>query len=383
MNLIPALTILVLLFFAAGPSPAGADLTALAPHKKLVVGVVEDPPMTMKNDRGQWTGFHVDLWRYLALDLKLDYEFKEMTFEELQNALQTGTIDLSIAALFETAQRYGRFDFSSTVGAERLAVAVLAERDPPSWLGVAKIFLSWRVMKVVIAFIALLFAIGFILWRIERNENPDHFGGHPVKGIGAGAYWVSSALAAGTCYDIALKSFAARTIGLIWILVCALAFSAFTASLASSLFSYRQTIETYHENKLRTMRLGVLRGTLQESLARRVGARVALYDREPEALEALKSKKIDGLFIDELSLSYYAARERGTPIRIHPTDFKPKRYAFAFPKRSQLRRSIDFALIEIMERPEWETLANRYGLDANLEAQPLNQGKRNHSLKSP
>ena len=382
MRYTPVLLILAALLLAGGPSPAGADLTASpVSHKKLVVGVVEDPPTTMKNDRGHWTGFNVDLWRYLALDLRLDYEFREMTFEELQKALGDGTIDLSIVALFETAERYGRFDFSSTVGAVRLAVAVLAERDPPSWLGFARIFLSWKVMKIVIAFIALLFAIGIILWWIERKENPDHFGGHPVQGIGSGAYWVSSALAAGTCYDIALKSFPARIIGLIWILVCALAFSAFTASLASSLFSYRQTIETYQESKLRTMRLGVMRGTLQESLARRVGARVALYDREPEALAALKAKQIDGLFIDEVALAYYAVKERETEIRIHPTDFKPRRYAFAFPKGSQIRRSIDFALVEIMERPEWETLANRYGLDTNLEAKQLSLGKRSHSLR--
>ena len=144
----------------------------------------------------RWTGFNVDLWRYLAVDLKLDYDLKEMTFKEMQDALQAGTIDLSVAALYETAERYRRFDFSTTVGTTRLAVAILPEKDTHPWLAAIRIFFSWGILKTVLIFIAALFALGFILWRIERNHNPDHFGGHPVKGVGTGAYWVSSTLAA-------------------------------------------------------------------------------------------------------------------------------------------------------------------------------------------
>ena len=373
-TLIPVLLALSLVLFAS--VPAMAQTMSSLPRQKLIVGVVNDPPITMKNEKGQWTGFDVDLWRYIAVDMKLDYELKEMTFKELQNALQTGTIDLSIAALFETAHRHRLFDFSTAIGSTRLAVAVPEGRDPYPWLRVMKIFFSWDMIKTVLVFIALLFALGFILWRIERDLNPDHFDGHPVKGIGTGAYWVSSTLAAGACFDVALKSLPARLIGLLWILLSALAFSAFTASLASTLVSEQQQIQVYNMNKLRGLNLGVLGGTLQHSLARKMGGKYAVFNSEVDALRALKTNKIDGFFIDELPLHYYAAKDTEKRFRIHTTEFKPQRYAFAFPKGSPLRRPLNLALTRIMEKPEWEALASRYGLNTNLEPEHLALGKK-------
>ena len=358
------------------PGPAEAVESPALIQKKLVVGVVHDPPFTMKSETGQWAGFNVDLWRYLAVDLKLDYELREMTFKQIQDALEEGGIDLSIAALFETAERYRRFDFSTTVGTTRLAVAVLPEKDTHPWLSAMRVLLSWGIMKTVVLFIAALFALGFILWRIERNHNPDHFGGHPAKGVGAGTYWVSSTLAAGACFDITLKSLPARIIGLVWMLVGALAFSAFTASLASSLVSHRQMIELYDTGKLRNMRVGVLRNTLQHSVAREAGAKCVLYDKEDDALHALRSKRVDGLFLDDVVLNYYSSQDPENPLNVHPVNLKPKRFAFAFPRKSPLRRPVDLAITGILEKPEWEALAGRYGLDANLEPKPVPLGKR-------
>ena len=164
----------------------------------------------MKNDRGQWTGFNVDLWRYLAVDLKLNYEFREMSFSEVQKGLDSGEVDVSIAALYETAKRHRTFDFSVPVGTSRLAVAVPAGSDFHPLRKIASIFFSWSVIKSVGLFIAGLFALGALIWWVERRRNPDHFGGHPVEGIGTGTYWASAALAAGTCSDITLKSLPAR-----------------------------------------------------------------------------------------------------------------------------------------------------------------------------
>ncbi len=373
--------LLIIVFLISFPAfftstPAMAEPQGPLPHRKLIVGVVNDPPITMKNERGQWTGFAVDLWRYLAADLQLDYELKEMTFKGLQNALQAGTIDLSIAALFETADRLRLFDFSTAIGSTRLAVAVPEGRDPYPWLRVVKIFFSWDIIKTILAFVALLFALGFILWRIERDLNPDHFDGRPFKGIGTGAYWVGSTLAAGACFDVALKSLPARIIGLVWILLSALAFSAFTASLASTLLTERQQIQVYDTNKLRSLHLGVLAGTLQYSLVRKMGGKYTVFNSEIDALRALKANKIDGFFIDELPLHYYAAKETEKPFHVHTTEFKPQRCAFAFPKGSPLRRPLNLALTAIMERPEWEALTARYGLNTNMEPEYIALGKR-------
>ena len=111
-------------------------------------------------------------------------------------------------------------------------------------------------------------------------------------------------------------------------------------------------------------------------MQKRWGGRFTVFDEEEQGLDALRAGKIDGLFIDELALDHYAAQDPDHQLRVHPTDFKPKRYCFSFPKGSELRRVVNVALTEVMEKPEWEALAARYGLDANLEPKPVPLGKR-------
>jgi hypothetical protein len=53
------------------------------PGKKLIVGVVQDPPYIIKERDGQWSGLNVEIWKSIVRDLRIDYEFREMTFKEL------------------------------------------------------------------------------------------------------------------------------------------------------------------------------------------------------------------------------------------------------------------------------------------------------------
>ena len=47
--------------------------------KKLTVGTREAPPFSMKDNDGRWTGISIDLWRQIATELNLNYEFRELT----------------------------------------------------------------------------------------------------------------------------------------------------------------------------------------------------------------------------------------------------------------------------------------------------------------
>ncbi len=200
--------------------------------EKLLVAVTDDPPYTMKNEAGKWAGFNIDLWSQLARELKWDYELVEMPFEDIIGALRRGAIDLSIACLFQTAEREKLFEFSTSLGSTRLAVATLPDKIEHPWLSALRIFISWSTFKVVVILFFLLFLTGIIFWLIERRKNPEHFGGGFIQGIGSGIYWVGSTLAAGVCFGIALKSIPGRIAGLFWMFVCAVVLSAFIASLS-------------------------------------------------------------------------------------------------------------------------------------------------------
>ena len=126
----------------------------------LIVAVVSDPPMTMKNGQNQWTGFCVDLWKEIAAPLGLKYEFRQMPNRAIEGALSAGEVDLSITPFCQTVDRYRVIDFSAVFGASKVAVAVLPEKDVhPFWVAVRMLF-SGRIMKVAFFLLTVICAAG-------------------------------------------------------------------------------------------------------------------------------------------------------------------------------------------------------------------------------
>src|SRR5271157_1994489 len=120
---------LLFLLFGVGALVAQSPSDATSrPERKLIVGVVDDPPYIIKKKGGEWTGLSVEMWKAVSRDLKVDYEFREMTFNELIDALKSGTIDISIEATFLLAERQKLIDYSVAFGSTRLALATLPDR---------------------------------------------------------------------------------------------------------------------------------------------------------------------------------------------------------------------------------------------------------------
>lgn len=77
-------TTLVILAFVAVAGAAAAQ-------ERLSVGVIERPPFAMRTEDGAWSGMAVDLWRFAADDLDLDYDYVPVDGPE---ALERGEVDL-------------------------------------------------------------------------------------------------------------------------------------------------------------------------------------------------------------------------------------------------------------------------------------------------
>jgi polar amino acid transport system substrate-binding protein len=364
-------------------TPVLADLSSVnnASHsavprgEKLRVAVTDDPPYTMRSETGKWAGFNVDLWSQLARELKWDYELLEMPFEDIVRALHRGTIDVSIACLFQTAEWEKLFEFSTSLGSTRLAVATLPNKIEHPWLSALRIFISWSTLKVMGIILVMLLITGFMFWLIERRKNPEHFGGGFIQGLGSGIYWVGSTLAAGVCFGIALKSIPGRIAGLFWMFVCAVVLSAFIASLTSSLTLSKLTNTVLDANTLKTMHLGTVKGSVPADLLQKMGIKCVLFTEEQDVLEALKNKQIDGFLFDEATLNYYAATVHQPALSVYPTNLKRLHFAFSMPNGSRLRKQINGTLLALMDEPYWDFLADYYGLSENQE-EPRSLGRR-------
>lgn len=363
----------------AGWTPASAA------GKKLIVGIANDPPYTFKNEQGQWTGITVDLWRHIAQDLKLDYSLKEMTQEEVLDSLQNGSIDLSADAVIITSQREQRFEFTVPIASTRVAVATLYDKEDHPWLAALKIFFSWGTLKIIIVLLMILLLLGFLFWRIEKKGNPEHFGEGLIRGIGSGIYWVGSTMTSGVCFGVSLKSVSGRVLGLFWMLICALALSAFIASLSSSLTTHHLSETKFGIDKLRRMHLGTEAGSVPHSIVEKIGSRTTfIKGGEEDVLKELINKKIDGFLYDEATLHYYAEGKYRGIITVHPTSLKEIVIAFGMPHNSPLRKPINISLLKLLDEPVWESILSRYGLDSNFEARHIVIGreKKHKTLKS-
>src|SRR5690349_15770404 len=76
------------------------EFTRDSSTRTIVVGVKEAPPFSMKEADGSWGGISIDLWKRIAGDLHLNYQFaEEPTVQALLDKTQAGKIDVAVAAL--------------------------------------------------------------------------------------------------------------------------------------------------------------------------------------------------------------------------------------------------------------------------------------------
>jgi ABC-type amino acid transport substrate-binding protein len=349
-------------------SPAfGQDGSTPPSGKKLVVGVVQDPPYLIKKDDGEWTGFSVDIWKAIDSELNIPYEFREMDFAELLDSLKDNKIDISIDGFFLLAERERYMDFTVPIGSARLALATLPDKIDHPWVAALKIFFSWGIVRVFCMLIVLLSLLGFLLWVIERVHNPEHFGGGFIKGIGSGIYWIGSTLASGVCFGISLKSLTGRVMGLIWSLACAVILSALTASLTTSLVQSKNMTGTVNEEMLRHMRIAGIESSVESVILKKINGTYNLYHAEEDALRAVLNRDVDGYLYDEITLHYYRDNGYRDKITVYPTNLKRYSLAYGLPKNSSYRTRINTALMDLMEKPEWAWILSRYGIGQNFE----------------
>ncbi len=334
------------------------------PEQPLIVAIQYDQTFIQKDKEGKWTGPLIDFWTAVAGELKRPYVFKEMSLNTIITALRQGTVDVAATTMFVTSERERMFDLSTPFGEGHPAILTpyRIKHEHP-WIEAIEIFLSWRTLKAILVLLVVLVFLGIVIWLIERKDNPEDFSQTSLRGIAAGIYWAGSILASGVCLGVNLKTVKGRFFGLLWMMVCALALSAFIASLTHSLTAQLKEPQPLDETDLRYMRLGIKKGSAQSQAMREMGVNYAFFDTDENALNALLKGQIDGYLCPEARAYYFANRALSGQVSVYQTNLKGFLYAFGMPKESPLRRPINMAILKLQENSTWESLLERYGLE--------------------
>ncbi len=347
----------ILLWFFLLALPTATQVHAES--SPLKVGITEVPPFVMQAGDGRWEGISIDLWREVAEGMDREFEWVPMSFNELLSATENGDIDVAVGALTMTADRESRFDFSHPFYQTGLSIAV-----PPvpeqSLLGSLRAMVSWQFVSVVLALGALLLAVGFLLWLVERRRNPEQFGGSAAEGIGSSFWWAAVTMTTVGYGDKAPVTFRGRLIALVWMFAGLIMVASFTAAITSSLTvsNLRTGIEGVSD--LPGKIVATIGQTASQRYLEEERIRYQTYPDLTAAMTSVADGESDAIVYDRPLMQYRNQQLGEKRLTILPGVFAEQLYALALPEGSPIRAPVSQEILRVTESEDWDAIQAAY-----------------------
>ena len=352
-----ALLLLVLLMISVNTSIAEETQRDSSTPEQINVAVRISPPFAMQDANGKWSGIAIDVWNSLAAQQNLQYTFIPSSVPELLEGVSQKRFYAGVGAISVTSQREESVDFTHPYFKTGLGIAV-QQQTQSTLVRVLYGLISWSFLKVIIALLILLGAVGIAVWWCERKKNPEQFGGSIGQGIGAGLWWSAVTMTTVGYGDKSPQTFAGRSLGLLWMFASIIVISSFTAGIASSLTVDGLQSRIQNLSDLERASVGCIEGTTGASFANEKGLQTRLFANTDEALTALAENRIDAVIHDRPILQY-GCRQHDR-LWVLADSFQPQDYAIVLPRGSKLRKVFNKHLLELLATPEWEHIKLRY-----------------------
>jgi len=332
------------------------------PKDTLKVGYTSAPPFLIKKD-GELQGIDYWLWETIASDLGLVYEYVPMEFGAMLEAIELGTIDVSINPLTITSERSERFNFTSPFYISNATIAVNKPSVFRQLVDVVKNFFHIDFLRGLFLLVLIVVLFGVLGWYFEKRGNPDFR--KNSKGIWDGIWWSVVTITTVGYGDKSPKTKGGKLIALMLMFVGLLFISGLTASIASSLTVNQIGSSTSDYTSFKNNKVGTVNGTsVQTFLKQNFFSDINGYANVTEGLKALNGNKIEVFIYDEPILKYKLKKDvTFNKIDILPVKFDVQFYAFGIAKNQHdLQHQISKHILKTIESKEWEILLNEFGL---------------------
>ena len=333
------------------------------PKDTLIVAYTQAPPFIMDN-QGDLSGISIYLWEEIANELDLSFRYQAMSFKEILEGLESGTIDISINPLTITHERYKKFDFTHCFYTSYSAIAV---HEISSFRRVIQFLKSIFNLNFLQGLLFLLFIVsifGLLIWHFEKEKNPEQF--HPeIKGVWDGIWWSFVTMTTVGYGDKAPKTRGGKMVALVWMLSGILFISGLTASIASSLTVNRLSDDAERLIDFKKRPIGTIRNSgAADYLHHNFFRKITLYDSVLPGLEAVESGQVDAFLYDAPILKYRINETAHlNHLGVLPIRFDQQFYAFGLPRnRLQLKEKISRLIIKELERNEWQIVLKEFDL---------------------
>lgn len=346
-----ALAVLANSVSAAVPTPTPAPA-------EIQVGVYQAPPWSMKNEKGEWHGLTVDLWKELAEDMGQPYRLVEATPDEILDGIGQRRFATSAGPFAVTLEREREVDFSHGYAVSGVSIAVLRMRPEDRWLTVVESLSTPTALRLYAGVLFLVFLAGVAMWLLERRRNAM-FAGRPAQGIGSGVWWAGVTTVAVGYGDKVPITFWGRTVALFWMFVSLVLVTALTAFVTAKL-ALAEVGQVQGPASLHSAHVGTVEGSAATSLLQREGITARMYPDGASGVKGLLSGEITALVYGSDVLRYYSDRERLHRIQILPGTLEILTFAFPLADESPLRARLNAALRRVLNETHWQDVQERY-----------------------
>ncbi len=353
--------LLVMACFAlATVAPSRAQGAGTAAPGKIVVGTMRVPPFVLRGDDGQWNGLSVQLWKQIAAELKVEYEFREYDYDlaGLLDAVERHDVDAAIAAIPITSEGEARFDYSHPYFQAGLGIAVRAEPQRGMFGPLASLF-TYQALGTVATMIVLLLLAGTLIWLAERRQK-GHFDESPIHGIGDGIWWAAVTLTTTGYGDKVPVTLPGRSLALIWMFASIFFVTIFSATLASSFVVNRLRTGINGPEDLPRVRVATVSGTAGEEWLAGQGLAMRAYPFVIQASKALQRGDVQALVYEKAILGHMIKEYGWRELQVLPHTLAVSDYAIALPTGSSLTEAVNRALLKVVHRPDWARVVQRY-----------------------
>lgn len=350
--------VVVVLALSLSYSPALAAAGLSEPERPLRVATSVVPPFVIK-DGDRLTGFSVDLWKAVALRMRVPFAWTLVPrHAELLEAVRHGDADVAIAGLVLTTEAEGLVDFSHPYYNSGLQIMVRAEQE--SSFGDLLRAIPWgAIAKLFASALAVVFLLANVLWLIERRRNPDFQRGY-LRGMGEALWGTSLIIATGEHGDRNAPGALKRiTVVAMW-LVGVVLIAQLTATVTSSQTVQRLRSSIRGPDDLPGNVIATVPGSVAADYLTQRGLPFVVMTDGDDAINKLTRGEVGAVVLGAPTLQYWVAKRGRGLVQVVGPVFHPERIGIAVPEGSPLRKRINAALDELYEDGTYAELNARW-----------------------
>lgn len=329
--------------------------TSFCEAEELQVWSIERPPFAYMQ-AGEWTGFSIDLWNEIAQRRGLEYSFQEYeAFSDMIAATGSWSVDLSVANISITYGREKTMDFSQPIFDSGLNILAKKDEDNLHW------FLSFftnDLPKVLLYIVLWLIGLTHFFWirNVFRWVIPVY------------TYFTEIFAVFFEIMRQIKDAYGLRILFTTILGVCVFFVSFYSQKIATVYANQNEAVaEKYVSSfnnieieELKNLQVWVTQWSTSEKYMKRKKIETVWYDDLEQMISDLWDKKLDVIVHDDPLLRFFVENEGKWEYVVVRKIFQPEKFGIAFREGSDLRESVDRAILEIHEDGRYDEIYKEY-----------------------